>query len=82
MFFVQVRALAHAHSHKRARARTLMMAGSSCCFHGRELPIVSLEAYHLYVLLLLTKEVDIWLLIANWLYGKGKSEVFGFHHLH
>lgn len=23
----------------------------------------------------------IWLLIADWLYGKGKSEVFGFHHL-
>lgn len=53
--------LTHTHTH------------SSCCFHRRELPIVSLQAYYLCVLLLLTKEVDIWLLIADWLYGEGKS---------
>lgn len=56
--------------------------GSSCCFYRKELTIVSCQAYYFYVSFWLTKEVDIWLLIAGWLYGKRKSEVFGFQHLH
>lgn len=66
------------HTHKHTLAPThYYESGSSCCFYRRELPIVCLQAYYLYVSLLLTKEVDIWLLIADGLYGKGKSAVFG-----
>lgn len=64
------------YTHTSIHVHTVMCQAHPVVLATGNWPLSPSQPYYLYVSLLLTKEGDIWLLIAGWLYGKGKSEVW------